>query len=113
MKAYNEGRCEARKAYMKVYNRQLKMAALLHYGECCQCCGESWPVFLTIDHVAGDGAAHRLSIGSKDRSAGSKFYLWLRNNNYPPGFQVLCFNCNFAKHVKKVCPHQSTTGRKP
>jgi hypothetical protein len=30
---------------------------------------------------------------------------WLKNSGYPPGFQVLCFNCNFAKHRKGQCPH--------
>ena len=88
---------EANNKYMKEYNQKLKLEALQKYGEHCQCCKESWPIFLTIDHIDGKGAAHRAAIGSKDRSAGSKFYLWLKNNGYPPGFQVLCFNCNFAK----------------
>lgn len=91
---------------MRDYNQRLKTEALLAYGEYCRCCGEDWPIFLTIDHIAGDGAKHRKEIGTKDRSAGSKFYLWLRNHGYPPGFQVLCFNCNFAKHVKGRCPHR-------
>ena len=83
-----------------------KMKVLAHYGEVCACCGESWPVFLTMDHIDGGGNAHRkASIGAK------VIYRWLVKNNYPPGFQVLCANCNLAKHQKKVCPHQSTTGR--
>lgn len=96
---------------MLAYNRQLKRAAFDAYGGAkCVCCGVLHPVFLTIDHIDGKGAAHRKSIGCKERSAGSKFYLWLRNHNYPKGFQVLCFNCNFGKHVLKVCPHKSTKG---
>lgn len=32
---------------------------------------------------------------------------WLRRNNYPNGFQVLCHNCNMAKGFYGKCPHQS------
>jgi hypothetical protein len=72
-------------------------------GYHCVCCGESEPVFLEIDHINDDGAAHRRAIGG----AGS-FYNWLIKNNFPPGFQVLCANCNRAKRFG-VCPHQLST----
>lgn len=26
--------------------------------------------------------------------------------NYPPDYQILCYNCNHAKHIYKICPHQ-------
>lgn len=35
-----------------------------------------------------------------------RFYQWLEDNDYPPGFQTLCHNCNHAKHVLGVCPHR-------
>jgi hypothetical protein len=38
---------------------------------------------------------------------GVRFYSWLRRNNYPEGYQVLCFNCNIAKGLYGVCPHQA------
>ena len=39
---------------------------------------------------------------------GTKFYRWLKRNNFPEGFQVLCFNCNCGKEINKgVCPHKS------
>jgi hypothetical protein len=87
---------------------QLKISALAAYGEVCQCCGEAWPIFLTIDHMTESGAKHRRDTNTR---GGHNFYLWLKQHAYPTGFQVLCFNCNFAKHVKKICPHQSTSGR--
>ena len=34
-------------------------------------------------------------------------YRWLKNHNYPEGFQVLCYNCNLPKGVYGVCPHVS------
>jgi hypothetical protein len=36
----------------------------------------------------------------------------LRNNNYPPGFQVLCLNCNRSKHFGSgACAHQDPVSR--
>lgn len=65
--------------------------------------------FLTIDHVDNNGAAHRREIhgpGYKNRPpAGHRTYRWLRIQEYPAGFQVLCMNCNFAKGVYGECPH--------
>lgn len=85
-------------------------AALVKYGPDCQCCGESIETFLTIDHIDGDGADHRKEIfGSNYKNrppAGHRTYRWLRLNGYPSGFQVLCFNCNYAKHALGACPHQ-------
>lgn len=69
------------------------------YGKQCACCGESQKEFLTIDHINGDGAKHR-----RERN-GSNLYVWLRQNDYPEGFQTLCWNCNCAKHIYGICPH--------
>ena len=87
-----------------------------HYGAFCACCGEVDRTFLTVDHVNNDGAEHRKSIGK----GGRRLYMWLRRNNYPVGFQLLCFNCNLGKARNKgVCPHKTafhhilTTGLEP
>jgi len=32
-------------------------------------------------------------------------YKWLVANDFPPGFQVLCANCNMAKDRPGGCPH--------
>lgn len=66
----------------------------------CNCCGEATIEFLAIDHINNNGYEHRKIV------KGSDLYRWLRSNNYPEGFQVLCHNCNFAKGVYKLCPHQ-------
>jgi hypothetical protein len=53
-----------------------------------------------IDHKNNDGYAHRKVV------RGSSFYAWLKRNNYPKGFQILCHNCNFANsHFINGCPH--------
>jgi len=76
-----------------------------HYGKYCVCCGEENLEFLTIDHISNDGADHRKKI---TKAAGVTIYKWLTNNNFPPGFQTLCFNCNQAKHSNKgSCPCNS------
>jgi len=73
-KIYRDKHKNAAKKYMKKYykdNRKrlgkynrLKAKALLiklktmvynHYGWLCNCCGETTPKFLTIDHVNNDG----------------------------------------------------------
>lgn len=75
------------------------------YGGKCICCLESNHIFLTIDHIDGTGANHRKSIGLSSPS-GKSFYCWLKKRGYPKdNFQILCFNCNFAKHVLGSCPH--------
>ncbi len=38
--------------------------------------------------------------------SGKTFYDWLMKNNFPQGFQTLCWNCNFAKHKFGECPCQ-------
>lgn len=76
----------------------------------CVCCGEDEPIFLTIDHINNDGNEHRKELATKIGKGGTAFFDWLRRNKFPPGFQVLCRNCNWGKHANGgVCPHQ----RKP
>ena len=89
-----------------------KVAAFEAYGgPVCKCCGETELEFLSIDHINGDGAAHRKEMAKNSNSSphaycGYHLHTWLRLNNYPPGFQVLCMNCNFAKGHFGECPHQ-------
>ena len=75
------------------------------YGTICARCGEAETKFLSIDHINNDGAEERRS--GKYGSSGSAFYLWLRKNSFPAGYQVLCMNCQVGKHRNNgVCPHQ-------
>lgn len=87
--------------------QELRRCVLEHYsvGDAkCSCCAEREIAFLVLDHVNDDGAAHRAAIKQN-------VYTWLRANGYPPGFQVLCHNCNFAKsHNPQGCPHQLNNG---
>lgn len=84
----------------KKYEERCKKLVFEHYGKECACCREGEQMFLTIDHINGGGTKHRKEIRSK-------ISVWLFRNNFPEGFQTLCFNCNWGKHVNGgVCPHQ-------
>lgn len=84
-------------------NAKLKDEVFSAYGKECACCGECRIEFLTIDHVNGDGAAHRKLIGQSTRH----IYLWLKKNGFPKhGFRTLCMNCNFSRGVHGYCPHE-------
>src|SRR5579859_5436767 len=73
-------------------------------GYICACCGETDKGFLSIDHINNDGAAHRKMIGNR---GGIGVYYWLYNNNFPPGFQILCYNCNLGRARNNgICPHK-------
>jgi hypothetical protein len=73
-----------------------------HYGRACSCCGATED--LTLDHVNGDGAQHRLELfGSSLAPAGTRFYRWLIKQGLPPGYQTLCRRCNLSKARGKFC----------
>lgn len=106
-----------KRAYDKV-----RLEVLTHYSNGtpkCACCKEQGIYFLTIDHTVGNGAAHRREIGMAQGDAnqvkkenqkvsmgGNGFVYWLKKNNYPEGYQILCANCNFAKRANPTCPHK-------
>lgn len=73
----------------------------------CVCCGIRGLPFLTIDHIDGKGAEQRRKLFGGRNASSVVMNLWLVQNNFPPGFQVLCYNCNCAKGTKKGCPHQT------
>lgn len=84
-----------------------KLAAYEAYGGMrCACCGETEEMFLTLDHINNDGWKHR-----KQGITGDALYKWLRRNDYPEGFQVLCHNCNTGRYRNGgICPHKQHEG---
>lgn len=73
----------------------------------CKHCDETETGVLTVDHVNGDGAEHRREIGLT-ASCGSNFYRWLKRNNYPEGFQILCYNCQYRKRMLEMRSDEQT-----
>lgn len=88
---------------------RLRIMTLEAYGGTppkCACCSEHALEFLTLDHVAGGGNADRKANGHK---GGTAQYRALRKNGFPPGFRVLCWNCNSAIGIHGYCPHQKSS----
>jgi hypothetical protein len=95
------------KVYCTKYRNKLKEDVLQHYGGSCFCCQENNKAFLTIDHIHNNGAEQRTSLFGKNIGGGYRFYLWLKKNNWPEGFQVACFNCNQGRaNNGGICPHK-------
>ena len=93
------------KAKVRVWQKKdradKRLLCLREYGNKCTCCGEERTEFLSIDHVNGDGAAHRKKL------SGKLIYLWLIRNGFPKdGFRILCHNCNCARGFYGYCPHE-------
>lgn len=91
-------RCEDRRRQREV---TLKLEVFSYYGGAsCNCCGEKLIEFLSVDHKENNGAEHRRELKN------GSLYRWLKKNNYPKGYQVLCMNCNFSKGRFGYCPHE-------
>ena len=79
-------------------------------GYICKCCGELQRLFLTLDHINNDGAAERKRLfGSSRKTGGAGIFRYLKKKRFPPGYQVLCMNCNWGKRMNNgLCPHKQT-----
>lgn len=90
---------KARRAQLhREYCQRTKILVFEHYGGVkCADCGEEDEVVLTVDHVGGGGNQHRKRL----KTPGSRFYQWLRTNNYPNGYEIVCRNCNWRRRMKQ------------
>jgi hypothetical protein len=91
----------------KIWRKKIRLETFTHYGgnpPKCACCGETNVLFLTIDHINNNGNRERQKV---KRFGGWGFYAWLKKNNFPEGYQILCFNCNMGRARNNgVCPHK-------
>lgn len=71
-------------------------------GGKCACCPENRPLRLTVDHVHDNGGKDGLPRGGVD------LYKKILNGvALKSDFQLLCWNCNFSKHLGGgQCVHQ-------
>lgn len=94
--------------YQKLDCQKKRLIVLTHYGGTppkCACCGETELDFLTIDHINGGGNKHRRQLFGH-AVGGYHFYYWLIKNNFPEGYRVLCWNCNWGcRKNNGVCSH--------
>ncbi|MEP7167360.1 MAG: hypothetical protein ABI758_05260 [Candidatus Woesebacteria bacterium] len=89
----------------KRLSAKLKQKCFQYYGAKCHCCGEETIQFLTLEHELGNGNNHRKAL-FKHNVGGAHMYRWLKKNNFPKGFSILCMNCNWAKRYGGICPHK-------
>jgi hypothetical protein len=102
--AYKERHREDNIKRCREYRVKLRLEVLDHYSNGileCDCCKEKHIEFLSLDHKNGGGEKHRKLVG-----VGIKFYLWIKKNNYPEGYRVLCHNCNQSYGFYGYCPHK-------
>lgn len=86
----------------KRYVRGIKSEVIKAYGSQCACCGESNPLFLSIDHIDGGGQEDRKKYGR-----GRVFYQHLKSIGYPKdNYRLLCHNCNASLGHYGYCPHR-------
>lgn len=87
------------------YRAQIKLEALTAYGGVkCVGCSEATFEILEIDHIEGGGCKHRKEVNCG--GGGHGFYQWLKRNNYPAGFRVLCPTCNKKAYAGVPFPNQ-------
>jgi hypothetical protein len=113
---HREEHLESSKKYYEIHKKELndnqrehnikiRIKFLVMYGDKCVCCGESKRIFLTMDHVQNDGNQRREKYGNNNL----KEYRIALKEYRPDIYQVLCYNCNHAKHLNGgKCPHQTT-----
>ena len=93
----------ARNARNVTYRSKIRADVLNAYGGKCECCGESHPEFLALDHINGGGGKERRTVAG-NTSGG--VYRLARNAGYPKDkYRLLCHNCNCAIGWYGYCPH--------
>lgn len=95
----------AEKLFSRKYRKEIRLETLKAYGgniPVCKCCDESTIEFLCIDHIDGGGNRERQE---KEKNGGYSWYSYLKKNNWPDGFRVLCHNCNSSLGYYGYCPH--------
>ena len=73
---------------------RLKQETFAHYGgaSCSSCHRYEGDLdVLTLDHDVP------CRLGRTRKYSGWRFYALLKKQGYPPGFSVMCFNCNWVK----------------
>lgn len=100
-KAANKEKTREQNKRKRATLRKLCITAYGGESPSCNCCGETVYEFLVIDHKNNDGNIHRKTVST------GAFYGWLKKNNFPDGFQILCHNCNMSKSSYGTCPHES------
>lgn len=98
---------EEQRIRSRLYHKNRRIEILNYYGKGkieCECCKERTLEFLSIDHIDGGGTEQKRKLGTRDiYSILSK--IKKETGKYPPGYRILCHNCNQAIGFYGKCPH--------
>ena len=96
----------------KRYRHRIKDIINQHYGNICNCCGESNPLFLTLDHVNNDGNKQRAMFTS-EMNLYIDVAVKIKRGDAPTDLRILCYNCNCGRQRNNgICPHEESHGHR-
>lgn len=104
---------ESNRAKDREYAKKRRLRVLTYYGgnpPCCACCDENRYEFLQLDHIEGGGKQHRMKTFGY--ISGPSLYKRILRDKFPPGYRILCANCNFALGHYGHCPHSKMIDNK-
>ena len=78
--------------------REIRHSVVLHYGGKCECCLDRTIEFLAVEPITKRGG----------RGTRQEIHDWLRKEELPKGYRVLCGNCSRALRGG-YCPHREAT----
>jgi hypothetical protein len=81
-------------------DQKLRLETLTHYSRGnvqCVRCNETRVDCLDLDHIKNNGSTDR-----KLSKSSYNLFRRLRKLGYPKGYQILCRNCNWIKHLKNL-----------
>lgn len=88
-------------------NRRNRREVIAHYTNgtnVCACCNEHREAFFAVDHING----RTWEKGKRPRSeVGNHLVRRLIRLGFPPGYRVLCHNCNQATRFGRPCVHDN------
>jgi hypothetical protein len=94
----------ARKGALR-YRRNTQKQLRNFYGNSCECCGETEPKFLNLDHINNDGSIQRRKFPNEH-----SYYAYLvrqiKKGAPILDIRTLCSNCNMGRARNGgACPH--------
>jgi hypothetical protein len=92
----------------RLWEKRVRLSLLARYGNACRCCNERRFQFMNLDHVRNDGHIERGRV----RNSYKLFHRLVKRRRVDKRYQLLCWNCNLAKHQYGVCPHQAERSRR-
>jgi hypothetical protein len=97
-RSYYDAAC--RQCAGKKQRAKLRLEFLKEFGGKCSCCGETHPLFLTLEHI--NGQDHKASKATHFQLQIAKREKWDKKK-----YECLCIACNWAKGIFGQCPHRS------